>query len=82
MVTIITLQINLDCKAPDSWANQLRKYANQVFGPKPTPYSKGPPPGPQPAFEQPESSRRLPDVSFFPRTVIFRHLQYLHRVYN
>jgi len=68
-----------DCKAPDSWANQLRKYANQVFGPKPTPYSKGPPPGPQPAFEQPESSRRLPDVSCLDYP-LYSHVQYLHRV--
>ena len=32
--------ITLDCKAPESWAAQLRKYADRVFRQPPPPYSK------------------------------------------
>ena len=34
--------ISVDCTAPESWANELQKYADRVFRPPPAIYQKGP----------------------------------------
>ena len=56
--------ITLDCRSPESWANQVRLYADRLWRPTPTPYSKGPPGQAARTIptETKKSSNRLPEV--------------------
>ena len=54
----------VDCRSPESWANQVRLYADRLWRPTPTPYSKGPPGVAARTIptETKKSSNRLPEV--------------------